>query len=47
MHNFWALQGQEAFFNLALFIRNISILASLLLIMAFGSGPGSLDSSRA
>jgi putative oxidoreductase len=45
MHNFWALQGQDAFVNFAFFIRNISILGALLLIIAFGSGPGSLDNA--
>lgn len=48
MHNFWAvtdpmMRGMQ----LALFLKNVSMLGAALLIAHFGAGPVSLDERRA
>ncbi|MHA1567039.1 MAG: DoxX family protein [Alphaproteobacteria bacterium] len=43
-HNFWAIEdAQQRLFELTFFMKNISIIGGLLLIVSFGSGPLSLD----
>ncbi len=44
-HNFWALSGQARFLQRIMFLKNLSILGGLLLIIGSGSGELSLDSS--
>ena len=45
MHNFWAAPDKMAAqMQLAMFIKNISILGGALMIAYFGTGPLSLDS---
>jgi putative oxidoreductase len=45
MHNFWAAPDKMAAqMQLAMFIKNISILGAALMIAYFGTGPLSLDS---
>jgi len=45
MHNFWAAPDNiAAQMQLAMFIKNISILGGALMIAYFGTGPLSLDS---
>ena len=45
MHNFWAAPDKMAAqMQLAMFIKNVSILGGALMIAYFGTGPLSLDS---
>src|ERR1035438_9320413 len=45
MHNFWAAPDKmNAQMQMAMFIKNISILGGALMIAYFGTGPLSLDS---
>jgi putative oxidoreductase len=47
MHNFWAVQDPTmAQIQMAMFMKNVSILGGALLISQFGSGPLSLDARR-
>ncbi len=47
MHNFWAVHDpMMAQIQMAMFMKNVSILGGALLISQFGSGPLSLDSRR-
>jgi putative oxidoreductase len=47
MHNFWAVQDpMMAQIQMAMFMKNASILGGALLISQFGSGPLSLDGRR-
>lgn len=43
-HNFWAMDGMQAQIELINFLKNIAIMGGLLLIVAFGPGPYSVDS---
>lgn len=48
MHQFWAAPNQEAAaIQLAMFMKNLSLIGGALLITQFGSGPMSLDTRRA
>lgn len=42
-HNFWALQGMEKNINMIMFMKNMAIMGGLAYIVAYGSGPFSLD----
>jgi putative oxidoreductase len=45
MHNFWAApDNMAAQMQMAMFIKNISILGGALMIAYFGTGPLSIDS---
>jgi putative oxidoreductase len=45
MHNFWAVADKMAAqMQMAMFIKNMSLLGAALMIAYFGSGPLSLDS---
>jgi putative oxidoreductase len=45
MHNFWAAPDKMAAqMQMAMFIKNLSILGGALMIAYFGTGPLSLDS---
>jgi putative oxidoreductase len=47
MHNFWAVADpMAAQLQLAMFMKNLSILGGALLIAYFGAGPLSLDARR-
>jgi putative oxidoreductase len=47
MHNFWAVHDpMMAQIQMAMFMKNVSILGGALLISQFGSGPLSLDARR-
>jgi putative oxidoreductase len=47
MHNFWAVKDpMMAQIQIAMFLKNISILGGALLISQFGAGPLSLDARR-
>jgi putative oxidoreductase len=45
-HPFWAMDGQIAAVNLTQALKNLSIIAGLLIVAALGAGRYSLDSRR-
>lgn len=45
-HNFWALQGPERLDNMVHFLKNLSIMGGLLMVVALGAGALSLDARR-
>lgn len=45
-HRFWAVEGMEHQNQMIHFLKNVSIMGGLLLIVAFGSGPLSFDQRR-
>jgi len=48
MHNFWAVTDPMMHgIQMALFMKNVSMLGAALLITHFGAGPLSLDARRA
>jgi putative oxidoreductase len=48
MHNFWAVTDPMMHgMQIALFMKNVSMLGAALLITHFGAGPVSLDARRA
>ncbi len=42
-HNFWACEGMERQIQMAMFLKNVSIMGGLLLLVYFGPGPLSID----
>ena len=47
MHNFWAVSDpMMAQIQLAMFLKNLSLLGGALLLAYFGPGPLSLDAAR-
>jgi len=42
-HPYWAFEGQEKIQNFQSFFKNLAIMGGMMYIMAFGSGPLSLD----
>jgi putative oxidoreductase len=47
MHNFWAIKDpMMAQMQMAMFMKNVSMLGGALLISQFGAGPWSLDARR-
>jgi putative oxidoreductase len=44
MHPFWYETGPDALLQLVMFMKNIALLGAALLVIAFGSGPLSIDS---
>ena len=45
MHNFWALPEAAKQIQMIMFMKNISMMGGMLLIIAFGSGPKSLKAN--
>lgn len=43
MHNFWTMTGGAHQTNFIMFLKNISIMGAMLMVMAHGPGPKSLD----
>jgi putative oxidoreductase len=43
-HNFWALSGEAQQNQMIQFFKNLGLMGAMLMIMANGSGPMSLDS---
>jgi putative oxidoreductase len=47
MHNFWAVKDpMMARIQMAMFLKNVTMLGGALLISQFGAGPLSLDARR-
>lgn len=42
-HNFWAVPAQEKMIQQIMFYKNLSMMGGLLYVMAFGSGPYSVE----
>ena len=42
-HDYWALEGMDALNNQVMFMKNLAMIGGLLMIMAHGAGPLSLD----
>lgn len=42
-HNFWAMEGMQAYINQIMFQKNLVMMGAMLYIYAFGSGPYSLE----
>jgi len=42
-HDFWTLEGMEQQVQMVMFMKNLSIMGGLLLVMSLGTGPFSLD----
>lgn len=42
-HNFWTYPPDQAQLQFIMFMKNLSMIGGLLLVVAFGSGPKSLD----
>jgi len=42
-HNFWAMPADQQMIQQIMFMKNLSLMGGMLLIMAFGPGPMSID----
>ena len=42
-HNFWAVPADQQQVQLIMFMKNLTLMGGMMYIMAFGSGPMSLD----
>jgi putative oxidoreductase len=42
-HNFWSMPAAEQQIQMIMFMKNLGLMGGMLYIMAFGSGPMSLD----
>ena len=45
-HAFWKLSGQEQEMQMIQFMKNLSMLGTMVFLMANGSGPASLDNRK-
>lgn len=45
-HDFWALEGEERVNQMTHFMKNLAIWGGLLIVLARGAGPISVDSRR-
>jgi putative oxidoreductase len=45
-HNFWTLEGMERQMQMAMFMKNLSIMGGLLLVVGLGPGPLSFDNRK-
>lgn len=45
-HNFWTLEGMDQQIQMIMFMKNLAILGGLLLIIALGAGPLSIDNRK-
>lgn len=42
-HNFWAMPADQAYVQQLMFMKNLAVAGGLLMVVAFGAGPASLD----
>ena len=42
-HNFWAMPADQQMIQQIMFMKNLGLMGGMLYIMAFGSGPVSVD----
>lgn len=42
-HNYWAMPADQQMIQQIMFMKNLGLMGGMLLIMAFGSGPMSVD----
>lgn len=42
-HRFWGVEGAAATMQMSQFMKNVAIMGGLLVLMAFGAGPYSVD----
>jgi len=42
-HNFWAIPADQQMIQQIMFMKNLGLMGGMLYIMAFGSGPMSMD----
>ena len=42
-HNFWAMPADQQMIQQIMFMKNLGLMGGMLYIMAFGSGPMSMD----
>ena len=45
-HNFWAMPPEQVMTNQLMFLKNLAVIGGMLLVVAFGAGPGSIDHRR-
>ena len=45
-HNFWGVPADQAMTQQLMFMKNLSVIGGLLLVVAFGAGPASIDARR-
>lgn len=45
-HSFWAMPAEQVMINQLMFMKNLSVVGGLLLIVAYGAGPLSIDTRR-
>ncbi len=45
-HNFWTYPPDQAQMQFIMFMKNLSMIGGLLLVVGFGSGPKSLDNCQ-
>lgn len=42
-HNYWAMPADQAYVNQLMFMKNLAVAGGLLMVVAFGAGPASID----
>ncbi len=45
-HNFWAMPAEQVMVNQLMFMKNLAVIGGLLLVVAWGAGPASIDSRQ-
>ena len=45
-HNFWAVPADQAYLQQLMFLKNMAVTGGMLLVLAFGAGPASVDARR-
>lgn len=45
-HAFWAMPAEQAGMQQLMFMKNLAVAGGLLMVVAFGAGPASIDARR-